>query len=254
MKNDAIEVILEKIGLTKSEIKIYLALLELGSTSKGPLVKKAGITSSKVYEVLDKLIDKGLASYILKNKVKYFKAAPPNRVKDYLEERKEEINEQQKAFEKMLPYLKEKSSFLKEDIDAEIFKGWRGMGTVFEDMVNTLNKGEIDYVFGASKGYDPKKTRNFYDKYQIKTIRKGIKIKAIFNENSREYFEKSKVAKRHIDVKYLDQNTPTEINIYKNKVLIIILSQTPIIIMIKGGEVESSFRQYFEAMWKIAKS
>jgi len=253
MNNDTIEV-LEKAGLTKSEIKVYLALLELGSTSKGPLVKKARITSSKVYEVLDKLMDKGLASYILKNKVKYFKAAPPNRIKDYLEEKKEEINKQQKAFEKILPSLKGKSLFLKEDIDAEIFKGWRGMETVFEDMVSTLNKGEIDYVFGASKGYDPKRTRNFYDKYQIKTIRKGIKIKAIFNKNSREYFEKSKVAKRHIDVKYLNQNTPTEINIYKNKVLIIILSQTPIIIMIKGDEVASSFRQYFEAMWRIAKS
>lgn len=254
MNNDAIEVLLEKVGLTKSEIKTYLALLELGSTSKGPLVKRAGITSSKVYEVLDKLIDKGLASYILKNKVKYFKAASPSRIKDYLEERKEEINEQQKAFEKILPYLKEKSLFLKEEIDAEIFKGWRGMETVFEDMVDTLDKGEIDYVFGASKGYDPKRTRNFYDRYQIKTIRKGIKIKAIFNENSRGYFKKSKVAKRHVDVKYLEQNTPTEINIYKNKVLIIILSQVPIIIMIKGDEVASSFKQYFDTMWKIAKS
>ena len=226
----------------------------MGSTPNGPLVKKAGITSSKVYEVLDKLIEKGLASYILKNKVKYFKAAPPSRGKDYLEERKEEISKQQEAFEKILPYLNKKSSFLKEEIDAEIFKGWRGMETVFEDIVNTLTKGEIDYVFGASKGHDPKRTRNFYDKYQIKTARKGIKIKAIFNEDSKEYFEKSRVAKKHIDVKYLKQNTPTEINIYKNKVLLIILSQTPIIIMIKGDEVASSFKQYFEAMWKIAKS
>jgi sugar-specific transcriptional regulator TrmB len=254
MDKDIIEVVLEKVGLTKSEIKIYLALLELGSTSKGPLVKKAGITSSKVYEVLDKLIDKGLASYVLKNKVKYFKAAPPNRIKDYLDERKDEISEQQEAFEKILPYLKERSLFLREEIDAEIFKGWRGMETVFEDMVNTLNKGEIDYVFGASKGYDPVRTRNFYDKYQIKTYKKGIKIKAIFNENSREYFEKSKVVKKHIEVRYLKQNTPTEINIYGDKVLIIILSKIPIVIMIKGSEVASSFRQYFDVMWEIAKS
>jgi len=245
--------ILEKIGLTKSEIKVYLALLELGSTSKGLLVKKAGITSSKIYEVMDKLIKKGLASYVLKNKVKYFKAASPKRIKDYLEEKKKEIIEKEKSFEKILPFLKDKHLFLKEEIDAEIFKGWRGMETVFEDMINTLDKGEINYVFGASKGYDTKRTRSFYDKYQIKTNKKGIKIKTIFNEDSREYFEKSKAIKKHIEVKYLKQKTPTEINIYDNKVLIIILSKIPIIIMIKGEEVAASFKQYFDTMWKIAK-
>lgn len=245
--------IFEKIGLTNSEAKVYLALIELGSTSKGPLVKKSRIASSKVYEIMDKLIDKGLASYVLKNKVKYFKAASPRRIKDYLEEKKKEIDKQEESFEKILPFLEKKHLFLKEEIDAEIFKGWRGLETVFEDMINTLNKGEIDYVFGASKGFDTIKTRRFYDKYQIITYKKGIKIKAIFNEDSREYFRKSKTIKKHIDARFLNQSTPTEINIYNNKVLIIILSEIPIVIMIKGKGVASSFKQYFDTMWKIAK-
>ena len=85
--------LLEEIGLTKSEIKVYLALLEIGSSSKGPLVKKANITSSKIYEVTDKLIEKGLVSYIIKNNVKYFSAAPPSRIKDYIEEKREKIEQ-----------------------------------------------------------------------------------------------------------------------------------------------------------------
>ncbi|NQV91298.1 hypothetical protein HQ489_02390 [Candidatus Woesearchaeota archaeon] len=245
--------ILEKIGLTNSEAKVYLALLELGSTSKGPLIKKSGIASSKIYEITDKLIGKGLASYILKNKVKYFKAASPKRIKDYLAEKKKEIVKEEESFDKILPFLESQHLFLKEDVDAEIFKGWRGLETAFEDMVNTLKKGEIDYVFGASKGSNSIRTRRFYDKYQVLTYNKGIKIKAIFNKDAKPYFKKSKTIKKHIETRFLNQSTPTEINIYGNKVLIIILSKIPMVIMIKGDEVASSFKAYFNTMWKVAK-
>ena len=69
--------ILEEIGLTKSEIKVYLALLKLGSSTKKSIVKESGITHSKLYEITDKLINKGLVSYVRKNKVLHFSAAPP---------------------------------------------------------------------------------------------------------------------------------------------------------------------------------
>lgn len=51
--------VLEELGLTKSEIKVYLALLELGQSTTGPVVDKAEIASSKIYEILEKLVNKG---------------------------------------------------------------------------------------------------------------------------------------------------------------------------------------------------
>ena len=245
--------ILEEIGLTNSEIKVYLALLELGSTSKGPLVKKAKIASSKIYEVLDKLIEKGLVSHILKNNVKYFKAAPPRRILDYLKEKKEKISSQEYEFEKLLPLLEKEKEILKGRIDAEIFSGWKGIETVFGDILNILERGDTDYVFGASKGDYPEKTRRFFDKYMNLTYKKGIKIKVIFNEDSRDYYKQSNAIKKHVTVKYLKQTTPSEINIYENKVLILLFSKIPIAIMIKGEETANSFKQYFNAMWGIAK-
>ena len=49
--------ILEKIGLKKSEIKVYLTLLELGSTKTGELTTKSKVSRSKIYEILEKLIE-----------------------------------------------------------------------------------------------------------------------------------------------------------------------------------------------------
>ena len=66
--------ILERVGLTKNEIKIYLALLELGTTTTGPLTRKAGIHASRVYESLNNLIKKGLVSFVIKANIKHFSA------------------------------------------------------------------------------------------------------------------------------------------------------------------------------------
>ena len=47
--------LLHDIGLTDGETKVYLALISLGTTKTGPLASKAGVSSSKVYKILDRL-------------------------------------------------------------------------------------------------------------------------------------------------------------------------------------------------------
>ena len=58
--------ILEAAGLTGNEIKVYLALLELGSVTAGEILKKIEIHRGAVYDTLDKLMEKGLVSYVIK--------------------------------------------------------------------------------------------------------------------------------------------------------------------------------------------
>ena len=72
---------LRKIGLTESEIKVYLALLKIGISSKGKIIKESKIAPSKVYEIADKLIEKGLCSTITKNGVKHFMVVKVRRIK-----------------------------------------------------------------------------------------------------------------------------------------------------------------------------
>ncbi|MBS3145828.1 hypothetical protein J4414_03435 [Candidatus Woesearchaeota archaeon] len=245
--------ILEEIGLTKSEIKVYIALIELGPSSKGPIVKKAKITSSKIYEVLDKLTEKGLVSSVLKNNVKHFIASSPTRIKDYMKEKKSRLENQEKNLEKILPELTAKQKLYSEELKAQVFQGWRGLETVFEDLLKDAKRGDIDLIIGASGGFNPQRTRKFFDKYTIKAKEKGVIVKVIFQESAREYFRKSKAYKRYIIKKYLEQTTPAEINIAKDKVVIIVLSQEPLAILIKNDEIARSFKEYFNIMWKIAK-
>ena len=57
------EKLLEHIGLTKNEVKVYLALLDTGLTTTSAIIKETCINTSKVYESLERLLKKGLVSY-----------------------------------------------------------------------------------------------------------------------------------------------------------------------------------------------
>ena len=80
--------ILEDLGLSKREARDYLVLLELGSTTVGVIIKKTDITSSKIYEVLDRLMKKGLVSYVTMKHQKHFNASDHEDGLGYDEERK----------------------------------------------------------------------------------------------------------------------------------------------------------------------
>ncbi|MBS3167698.1 hypothetical protein J4216_01085 [Candidatus Woesearchaeota archaeon] len=41
--------ILREAGLTEGEIKVYLALLELGTSTSGPIVEKSGVARSIIF-------------------------------------------------------------------------------------------------------------------------------------------------------------------------------------------------------------
>lgn len=97
--------VLRGIGLTEGESKVYLALLGLGQTTTGPIVKKAGVTTSKSYKILSRLEEKGLVSHVFKSKVKYFKAAPPPKVLDLIKKKQEELEQRRWEVEKKMPEL-----------------------------------------------------------------------------------------------------------------------------------------------------
>ena len=243
---------LKQIGLTDGEIKVYLALLELGSSSTGKITKKSGISGSKVYEVLERLINKGLASYIIKNKVKHFEAAGPERILDYLEEKENQIEKEKIEIQKIMPELILKQSSAKKS-EAKIFTGFEGIKTANEDIIKTLKKGEEWLSMGLTE--QPKSWEIFFNKRQKARAEKGIRLKQILNE---KYISLYKARKKlpYTEFRLLPKNfeMPTTIEIYKNKIIImILLKEDPMAIMIESKAVANSFKKYFHALWEIAK-
>ncbi|HLD05881.1 MAG TPA: helix-turn-helix domain-containing protein [Candidatus Nanoarchaeia archaeon] len=246
---------LKKIGFTQGETQIYAALLELGETTRTELAKKSGISPSKIYDVVNRLMEKGIVSTVKKQGVLHFSAADPARLTDFLDQKEAELNQERTLVDQLLPILLAKHQKTKEEVDIEVFYGWEGMQTAYNDIVKSLSKGDINYIFGASKGQDPKQADLFFSKYYERTRKKKYKIKIIFNENMRGYTDRVgfflKTAPH--EARFLHQNTFTELNFYKDTVLFIMLLKKPIVIRVHSQEAADSFKKFFETMWKQAK-
>lgn len=247
-----IQSVLKRIGLTEGEIKVYLSLLELGETTTGPLIKKSGISGSKIYEVLDRLGQKGLVSQIIKDKAKNFTAASPERILDYLEERKQEIGKEQEEIHKIMPelILRQKR---KEGNSVKVYTGFEGAKTAYEDAITNLSKG--DEILGWGLSEQPESWEIYFNKREKFRDDKGVIHKSIINEKYRSlYSVRKKFPNTNIKFFPKELEMPTTVEIWQNKVaLFIITKENPITIVIESKAAAESFRKYFNIMWKTAK-
>ena len=103
-----------EIGLTEGEAKVYLALSKLGSSTVGPVVKESGVAYSNIYDILNRLIEKGIVSFIVKSKTRYFQACSPSNLLDYLDKKEKKMHEEKENLKKILPELEKDTSRSRE--------------------------------------------------------------------------------------------------------------------------------------------
>jgi len=246
--------ILQRIGLTAGESKVYLALLKLGQTTTGPIVKKSGVTTSKSYKILARLEEKGLASHVFKNKVSYFKAASPENVLELVTRQYQELEEKKKEVERIMPQMLAYQKQIEEEQEAEIYYGFAGLDTVFSEQVRRLKRGEQAYVMGITSGKSyGDKVNDFFRRLQAKRDQRGIVTKLLYGENARgtlPYQENSTFCR----VRYLPYASLVAINVYKEVTIIGVFVGNPVLFKIKSRAVADNFKQYFEVLWKLART
>jgi len=227
---------LKEAGLTNNEAKIYVSLLRLGPSKAGSISNKSGLHRRVVYDTISLLIQKGLVGYILKNNVKLFQASDPKRVMELIKEKEERISSVIGEMEELFFQTKEKE-------ETNFYKGKNGLKTVMEDQIAM---GKEIFVIGASPlAYE---VLQFYFKwFDKRRVAKKIKTKMIFNRGK----EKLKIP--YSEIRYLPQkySSPLAVNIYGDKVALILWSKAnPIAIVVKNKEISEGYRKYFDLMWK----
>jgi sugar-specific transcriptional regulator TrmB len=246
-----IEQVLQEIGLTQNEIKVYLTLLELGESKTGEILKKSRLNSGRIYEILNSLQEKGLVSFILKSGVKYFSPADPKRVNDYLNLKKKAIEKQEQDYNKILPELLKKVSESKTESKIEVFSGYKGMKTAWKKELN-FSKKETIYILGVmtSKDYSKKVWNYFTRVHRKERGKKGYKIKKLLSLGAKKEREEHD---KKAEIKYLPYGSLVAIGIIADLTIIGIFTDPIINITIENKEVAESFKEQFNILWKIAK-
>ncbi len=237
--------ILEDIGLTNGEIKVYLALLELGETTAGPVKKKTKLQNSVVHLCLGNLLDKGLISYVEKGKRRYYTATEPDKLLGFLDEKRRRL---QDLLPELIKKQKEKSKY-----KVNIYEGRKGLKAIHEDILNELKQGEEFFVLGAPKEANEEFEPYFID-FHKRRIKLGIKLRIIYKQEAKKYAKKRKEM-QFSKIKYLPDNltSPVWTTIYKNKTILFVVGDILLGIVIENNSITKNFKEYFELLWKLAK-
>ncbi|MCA9496678.1 MAG: hypothetical protein KC589_07045 [Nanoarchaeota archaeon] len=232
-----IERVLEKIGLSSNEIKIYLTLIDWGSLKAGKIAKLAKIDRSSCYNSLKSLIEKGVVSYVLIGKIKWFQASNPDKLLMYVKEQEEDLKV-------ILPQLKQRNKHLKTEGQVRVFKGIKGVKSLFMEIIKT---GEDNYVFG-SEGQFSKIMPEFALQFDRMKQEKNIKTKMIIREKRMELDNKTTEYRFFPDV----VNSPAVTNIFGDKIIILIWTDEPEGILIENEASARAYKSYFDFMWNNA--
>lgn len=235
---------LEEFGLTDREIKVYLALLKLGTALVQDIAKQAGTYRTYTYDILKSLVKKGLAGYIIKSGKQYFEAAEPEKLLNILKEKQNRIA-------KILPELKSVYKSSAEKPKIELYEGKEGLKTILDDLIKT--KQEI-LVYSSTK--KQLSLLDFYfPQYIVKRVKEKIKIKVLTEKSKETIALKKKDKKEFREMRFLPEGIefPTAINIYGSKVAILSLEKEPIGIILENEDFAKTQRIVFELLWKLAK-
>ena len=191
-----------------------------------------------MYDALERLIEKGLVSYIKENEKRYYFAENPQRIGAIAKEQKEQVDSVLQQLSAMFNEKKEKQ-------ETTFYRGLEGIKSIFEDQIA---EGQAVYIIGAS--YNANEILKYYmPHYTSKRVKHKVPLYLIYCGG-----------KRAIDVplgesRYLPESyaSPVSTNIYADKVAILIWEPELAAILIKNKEVAKAYKNYFNILWKIAK-
>ncbi len=125
--------ILKNIGLSETESKIYIFLLESGAHHISDIAKYTDSNRVQIYEALPRLIEKKLLGETLKGKRKVYYAENPENLENI-------FYEQKLSFQNTVSFLKQKYEKNLAKPELRIFYTQEAMRHIFMDVVQTLQK------------------------------------------------------------------------------------------------------------------
>ena len=232
---------LEEFGLTKTEEKVYLALLRLGESPAADIIKKTQLHRTTVYDVLERLIEKGIVSHITKNKIKNYIPTSPGKFLDIATQEKTQAEKKQEDAKKIIREIESIKSEAKVQSLAQVFVGNEGRKTILKDIIDV---GEDFFVLGGRgklEDVEPIYTKQWAEKRWARNIR--AKIIEVIGAKA-PLWKLNQV--RFITPEY---ESPILAFIYGNKVALFVNEDPITIILIDSKNLAQSYKNYFNILW-----
>jgi sugar-specific transcriptional regulator TrmB len=234
--------ILEELGLTDSEVKVFLTLLKIGPAKAGDVINKSNLQNPVVHRAFHSLIEKGIITYSFEGKIKYYQSIDPTLLLNLLDEKRIRL-------ETIIPELKKLHEIRNEKTKATIHQGKKGVRKLLNYLLNNCEKEFLSY--GAPKKSLELLEDFFWKGFHNNRINNKISARMIFNISLKDRAkELNLLSKTTVRTTSKEFEELVETIIVKDKVGIIIYLNDPIGILIEEELAAKSYRNFFEIIWE----
>lgn len=240
---------LRNLGLSRAEVAIYLAALEMGKSLPKHLADKSGIKRPTLYKLLPELFSKGLLSETTVGKRRYLVAEDPE---SYVEKKEADLELMQKYLPELRTLLA--VAFVKPKII--FYEGIEGVKRIYLDNLRerkpTLNFVSLENIHPAIDEY----ASNYYIPLRIKY---GITIDILLSGPARSAEMNLKTDSAFLRrVKIVDSkkfSIPLDCYIYGDNVSFALWRKDsePIGLIIRSKEIAMTMRSIFNYIWQAEK-
>jgi len=239
---------LKELGLSDGQIRVYSGVLELGTSNLNSIHEKTGIERRNIYDILNKLIEKGLISYITERGKRTYQCTHPNKILEEIHAKQATL----KVLEEEVPQIKNLYESSKPEIKAEVYRGDESI----KALMNEALEYKETYWIGGNSGIENTTLKIWFKHWMQRRIEKKLKMYDLVDYGT--YLEdfkpldKDKLKKSYYEYYQLPKElrSPMVILIFGNKVAQILWSQQSFAFVLDSAEIKESFMKYFNYFWK----
>ncbi|MFA5106189.1 MAG: helix-turn-helix domain-containing protein [Candidatus Micrarchaeia archaeon] len=243
--------ILLKLGFSSGEDKVYSAILNSDHATLQRIHEQTGFERRNVYDIINKLIGKGLVSYFTENGHKVYRVTSPKNILSVLEDEERRIAEKKnllKIQEQQLLRLYESS---KPDFDVRIYRGREGLRSLFNEM---LEHRDVHFI-GGNWGMVKYLGKEWVDRWMAKRVSRKITMHDIITASAK-FFAQYPQPKEFYEFRVLppEMGSPNVICMFGNRVVNIFWGENLFAFQIENPEIAKSYFDYFAYLWKTLDS
>jgi len=243
MKNNQLLQILNDLGLTENESRVYLTSLSLGSSTILSIAKNAQIQRTTVYSVMDALKKKGLAHIELSGFKQLYSAEHPEKLVSMIEHKKNDL-------EKHLPEFLSLYNMKGGESTLKYYEGVEAVKSIYDTILDPMKPSD-DYLVISNLQKFIDIDEKYFKKFLDKRIKSRVKARLIATDSEQARYMKKYSQQMNHEVRILPKGTvlSTDIMIVPHKVTIFNLEQPISGISIENTTTIQTHKEMFEIMW-----
>jgi sugar-specific transcriptional regulator TrmB len=237
--------------LTQGESKAYKALVELGESSIGDIIKVSGVSHSKIYDILKRLSKKGLVSSINKNGKQYFSAADPKVLSQLIDDKVSKIEEYRTTMKDIIAQLEVRKNTAKPKSVLSSYEGIKGVKYLLDQVLVEAKKGDVIRILGTPQLMN-EQAGGYLKGWQQQRVKLGAVCKIISDPSATSWdlkWWKDSKKKKLSFTKRSQTDSPSYIVITKDSVLTIYFSNQILAFNVAHKEIAERYISFFERMW-----